>query len=144
MYWRSPKPIRCAGTLAAHSPLPTARPAPVMAVCSVVCGAACWAVCSSRTSFWPQYEIGKKFCGCTDILLTSTPTSKLLCLHWKTCCHIFHQFIACGLKVQVSSRHSYLGGFVAYSFSSKGVMDCDSFYIPADNNVSVTLEINIL
>lgn len=146
MYWRSPKPIGCTGTRAAPRPLPATSPAPVMAVCSLVCSAICWAVCSIRTSFWPQYEMGKKFCGFTVVLLTSTPTWKLLCLHWKTCCHVFHQFIGCGLKIHDSKGHRNLGidEFVGYSFSSKSVIDCNSFYIPTDNNFNVSLEINIL
>lgn len=37
-----------------------------------------------------------------------------------------------------------MGEFVGYSFSSKSVMDCDSFYIHTDNNFIFFLEINIL
>lgn len=37
-----------------------------------------------------------------------------------------------------------MGEFVGYSFSSKNVMDCDSFYIHTDNNFIFFLEINIL
>lgn len=37
-----------------------------------------------------------------------------------------------------------MGEFVGYSFSSKSVMDCDSFYIHTDNHFNFSLEINIL
>lgn len=101
------------------------------AVCNVVCGAVCWAVPSSRTSFWPQYESGKKFCGFTAVLVTSTPAWKLLCLHWKRCCHIFHQFVGSGLiHDSRGHRNLVINDFVGYSFSSKSVIDRNSFYIP--------------
>lgn len=153
MSWRSPKPIGCTGTPAAHSPfpaahspLPAASPAPTMAGCSVVCAAACWAVCSSRISFWSQYEIRKKFCAFTVILVTSTLAQKLLCLHWKSYCHIVHQLIGRGLKIHDSKGHRNFGidDFVGCSFSSKSVINCNSFSIPTDNNFNVSLETNTL
>lgn len=87
------QPIGCIGIYAAHSFLPAASLLPWW-LCAMWCVVQCVGqLAAVEPLSGLSMRLGRKISGFTVVLLTSTLTWELVCLHWKRLCYTFHQFI---------------------------------------------------